>query len=185
MGRHPMSELISHLRRNDSEKWNDVFLWFGGNWYDLMTVYWVKFTYKYQISPFLKELMLPITENVAVTFTEPRFKRSPLMVAALIDDTDSILKLIKRGADVNRQDYIGRTALHYAAKNRSINACATLLDNDAHIDAASYSGYTPLMGAAYYGQKNMYQFLIKKGAAQTLINNDGKTASQLVRFRER
>merc|ERR1712098_340499 len=85
---------VSHLCRNDSTKWNDVFLWFAENRHKLN-----KSTNKV----FLKAVMLTIAENVDVTLTD-RHGISPLMLAAAFDDKDSIVVLIKRGANVNQQD---------------------------------------------------------------------------------
>jgi len=170
-------ELVSYLRRNDSAKWNEVFVWIAGNVYSL--IYKNK-----QNSVFLKELMSAIAENVTVTCTG-WYERSPLMVAAIFDDKDSILALIKREANVNQQDVDGETALHIAAYYGNINACATLLNKNANIDAADVAGWTPLMDAAHNGEKQMYKFLIDKGADETLPNFYGTTASQLARFQQR
>jgi len=169
-------KLVSNLRRNDSEKWNDVFLWFAGNWSELMN--------KPNNKTFLKALMLAIAENVDVKLTDP-LGWSPLMLAAMFDDKDSILALIKRGANVNQRNISRWTALHFAAVYGNIDACATLLDNNANIDAADHGGYTPLMDAANVGRKNNYKFLIKKGADQNHTDDFGRTASQLARFQQR
>jgi ankyrin repeat protein len=166
-------ELMSHLRQNDSVKWNGVFLWFAANCFKLKN----KSTNK----PFLKALMFAIAENVAVTFTD-RKGLSPLMLAAAFDDKDSILALIKRDANVNQQDNYGWTSLHIAAAYGNIDACADLLDKDADIDLVDNFGWTPLITAAFDGNKNMYKFLIKKGADETLTTDSGATAAQLTRF---
>jgi len=169
-------KLVSHLRRNDSAKWNDVFVWFVDNSYELK--------HKSTNKVFLKALMFAIAENIAVKFTN-RYGHFPLMLTTAFDDKDSILALIKRHTNVNQQDNFGRTALHFAAHYGNIDACATLLDKDADIDAVDHDGYTPLMFAAINGEKNMYEFLIAKGAYQTLTNNNGRTASQLAGFQLR
>lgn len=174
-------ELVSYLRRNNSAKWNDVFLWFNENRHELIDK---QSTNKL----FLKTLVLAIAENVAVKFMcrkwNDEYAYSPLMLAAVFDDKDSILALIKRGANVN-QYHIGRKALHIAALYGNIDACATLLDNDADIDAVTSSEWTSLMYAAWCGKKNVYEFLKEKGADQTRTNNFGRTASQIADFQQR
>jgi len=168
--------LVSHLRKNDSSKWSDVFVWFVENKFELVN--------ESNNKVFLKALMLAVAENVDVTFTAA-YGYSPLMLAAMFDDKDSILTLIKRGANVNQQSNSGRTALHIAALYGNIDACATLLDNNANIDAVTRYGETPLMETRFLGKKNMYEFLIEKGADQTRTNNGGKIASQLTRFQSK
>jgi ankyrin repeat protein len=156
------------LGRNDSEKWNDLFLWMDEN-------------HGPQIKPLLKRAMRETAENVDVTITDPVRGGSPLMLAVEIDDTNAILTLIKRGTDVNQQNtHVRWSALHFAARNGSIKACSILLENGANIDAVSHSRRTPLMQAAYSREKNVYDFLIQKGADQTLTEADGRTASQIL-----
>lgn len=187
-------ELVSLLHGNYFPNWNYVFLWLVDNRFALPENYQnpqnvlllVENLYYLPENPqnvlFLKKLMLTIAENVAVKFTDG-YEYSPLMLAAALDDNISILTLIKRGADVHQQNhYFKLTALHYAAIYGHINACAALLDNGANIDAATRIGYTPLMDAAYNGMKNVFTFLIAKGADKTLLNNAGETALQLARF---
>lgn len=51
--------------------------------------------------------------------TQDKEKRTPL-IHTIIDNKLEMTKiLIQKGADVNLQDYIGYTALHYAAQNHS------------------------------------------------------------------
>merc|ERR1712098_969987 len=168
--------LVSHLCRNDSAKWNNVFLWFVENRFELIDN---KSTNKV----FLKALMLAIAKNVDVTLTD-WYGNFPLMLAVTFDDKDSILTLIKRDANVN-QDKYGWTTVHEAAYHGNIDACATLLENDANIDAANHTGWTPLMTAAINGKRNVYKFLITKGADEIRTNNFGETAAQLANFQQR
>ena len=162
------------MRRNDSTKWNDVFLWFAENPSDLSEN-------KSQNDAFLKKLTLAMAEDILVTFTSRSGDSTP-MLAAAIDGTDSILTLIKRGADVNRPNNYGRTALYFAAFYGNVNACDTLLDNKANINTADNEGCTPLMVASWKRKRNVCEFLIKKGADKTLTNHGGETASQLASF---
>merc|ERR1712098_302646 len=141
--------------------------------------------YKSENNALLKQMMLALAENVNVT-TPHRCRAlrasSPLMVAALMDDVDSILTLIKRGADVHHQNYHGWTALHFAAYNGCLNACKALLENKANIDATKEDGETPLMVAARTNNINVFQFLFKNGADDTITNSGGKSASQFLFF---
>jgi len=167
-------ELVSHLRRNDAAKWNDVFVWLSNNRSNLIGN-------KCQNASFVKELMLTIAKNIDVAFGAMQ-TRSPLRVAAEFDDTDSILTLLERGANVHQN------VLHFAVANNlskrgNINACATLLENNANIDAVGPFGWTPLMFAARHGNKKAFEFLVERGADKNRIDNNGRTASQIARMR--
>lgn len=52
---------------------------------------------------------------------------TPLMIATRLNDIDSIRELLKQGADIDKVDYIGRTAFQYALKYRSNQALQVLL----------------------------------------------------------
>merc|ERR1712098_120728 len=113
---------------------------------------------------------------------EAYFGYSPLNMAAVFDDADSILTLIERGADVYQTDYFGWTPLHVASSLGNIDACVALLDSSTNINVATSDGWTPLMRAA---NKNMFDFLIEKGANKNLTTHNGQTVYQLVRFKNR
>ncbi|KIH42226.1 ankyrin repeat protein, partial [Ancylostoma duodenale] len=55
-------------------------------------------------------------------------------------------------------------ALHIAAKKDDIRAATLLLQNEHNADVTSKSGFTPLHIAAHYGNENVAQLLIDKGA---------------------
>jgi hypothetical protein len=176
-------ELVSYLCRNDSAKWKDVFLWITENDDFLDKII-------SQNNPFLKKLMPAIAETVAVTFKSMRPSRfnqklTALHLAAEFDHTDSILTLIKRGAEVNQPDDSGWRALHRPARYRNVSACAALLKNNAKIDATAFGAWTPLMIAASFGKKNAFEFLIENGADETLTDIYNKTAWQRAEFEER
>lgn len=98
---------------------------------------------------------------------------TPLMMATLKGHTDFALKLIERGADVNKP---GWTPLHYAATSGQLLLLQVLLDKHAYIDAESPNGSTPLMMAAMYGTPAAVKLLLEAGADARLKNKIGLTA---------
>ena len=98
---------------------------------------------------------------------------SPLMLASLKGLLPVVVKLIERGADVNKP---GWAPLHYAATKGHLDVMNVLLENHAYIDAASPNGTTPLMMAAMYGTPSAVKLLLEAGADPALKNVQGLTA---------
>ena len=92
---------------------------------------------------------------------------SPLMLAALQGLTELCLKLIAKGADVNKP---GWAPLHYAATHGHLDVMNLLLEHHAYIDAESPNGTTPLMMAASYGTPAAVKLLLDAGADPLLKN---------------
>ena len=110
---------------------------------------------------------------------------TPLMLAAIKGNLELVKKLVKRGADINRE---GWTPLHYAASaglEHSVDIASYLLEHSAYIDAASPNGSTPLMLAAQYSSEAMVKLLIAEGADVSLRNQQGLTAVDFARKSER
>ena len=103
---------------------------------------------------------------------------SPLMLAAIKGQLETVAALIKRDADVNKT---GWTPLHYAASKGHLTVMSLLLENHAYIDAESPNGTTPLMMAAQYGTGPAVQLLLDAGADPLLKNQQGLTAIDFAR----
>ena len=58
--------------------------------------------------------------------------------------TDTIIKLLRQGADPNIADSAGYTPLHYAVMKGNLAVVNVLLQKGANRDAISISGSTPL-----------------------------------------
>ena len=74
-------------------------------------------------------------------------RRPPLHHAALWESDQAALALIEGGADVNRvygEVHHGETPLHRAAQTGSAAVAKVLLSRGANLDAADYTGDTPL-----------------------------------------
>ena len=86
---------------------------------------------------------------------------SALMLAALRGQESLVVKLVSRGAMVNKT---GWTPLHYAATGGQMRVLAFLIGSGADVNAESPNGTTPLMMAAMYGNAATVKLLLESGA---------------------
>ena len=86
---------------------------------------------------------------------------SPLMLAALRGQDALVVKLVSKGAAVNKS---GWTPLHYAATGGHVRIAAFLIGAHADVNAESPNGTTPLMMAAMYSSSDMVKLLLESGA---------------------
>jgi len=75
-----------------------------------------------------------------------------------------VKKAVSEGADVNKSDAGGRSALLEAAWNGSNDIVKYLLEQGANPNTADKSGFTPIMRAAEEGYHLVVNTLIQKGA---------------------
>lgn len=114
-----------------------------------------------------------------------RQNETPLMMACIKGHLDLVRRLIKMGADVNRE---GWTPLHYAASAdtpQTLDIVKLLLEESAYIDAASPNGSTPLMIAAQYSSEAVVKLLLQEGADIMLRNQRNMTAADFARLADR
>ena len=86
---------------------------------------------------------------------------SPLMLAALRGQDALVVKLVSKGAAVNKS---GWTPLHYAATGGHVRIAACLFGAHEDENAESPNGTTPLMMAAMYSSSDMVKLLLESGA---------------------
>ena len=98
---------------------------------------------------------------------------SPLMLAALRGQVALVVKLVSRGAAVNKT---GWTPLHYAATGGHVRVMAFLIGAHADVNAESPNGTTPLMMAAMYGNSASVKLLLESGAEAYPRNDQGLSA---------
>jgi len=92
-------------------------------------------------------------------------KVTPLQSAAAAREVAIARLLIEHGANVNaKQPESGFTPLHEAAANGDLDFATLLIDNGAEINAEMNDGKTPLGFAVERKQKEMVDFLRKRGA---------------------
>lgn len=85
--------------------------------------------------------------------------------------------LIRGGADINRINKGGWTALTYACYVGHDNIVNMLLDDaNADVNAQGLDGTTPLMWAAACGNESVTYFLLQKGCDLEIRDTAGRTA---------
>lgn len=102
-------------------------------------------------------------------------KSGPLHAAACSGALDVLDLLVKRGADPQKRNYLGRIALHYAVVFGKDEAARYLLKAGSPVDSRDDQGQTPLYTAAKYGRRNMIALLLKDGALVDARDNRLRT----------
>ncbi|PYH39753.1 ankyrin repeat protein [Aspergillus neoniger CBS 115656] len=88
-----------------------------------------------------------------------------------------VRQLVAKGADVNRQDVDGKTALIYGCSySRSTDCIRSLLELSAQLDIQDDWGRTALMCAAQSCYDEMVSILLESGADWKVRDNEGRTA---------
>lgn len=95
-------------------------------------------------------------------------------------DAAAVRTLLKDGADVNAAQGDGMTALHWAARQGSIDTVRMLLFAGGNVRATTrLGGYTPLLLASQTGHAPVIEALIKAGADAKSATAQGATALML------
>ncbi|HEY5999822.1 MAG TPA: ankyrin repeat domain-containing protein [bacterium] len=103
-------------------------------------------------------------------------RRTPLMVAASEGNKKIVELLADNGADMNLQDRLGYTALHWAAYYNCGAVAEALAKRGASLNIEERKGFTPLILAAYYGHLGVVKALVEGGARTDIEDKRGQTA---------
>ena len=102
---------------------------------------------------------------------------TPLMCAVNVDNTETVLLLLKNHAEVNAADEKQQTCLHLAAlKDKSGAVTQLLLRRNADTELMDAIGLTPLLVAAFNGNDVVTRRLLQHGAKQQGSDPNGFTA---------
>ncbi|XP_048247528.1 uncharacterized protein LOC124148073 [Haliotis rufescens] len=104
--------------------------------------------------------------------------RTPIMVAAVFGRNSVFDFLESEGADLSLVDTVGNSLLHLACQEGNMTVVQHLL-SDANINQRGMNGWTPIMGAAAKGHKNVFDFLESKGADLLLADTTGNSLLHL------
>ncbi len=99
--------------------------------------------------------------------------RSLLHAAALNDQTEACVHLVRCGVDMESRDNRGDTPLICACLNGQMAAATVLMNLGSDINAKGYQNNTPLHCAAFLGDRNLCSMLLTQGADWQALNNAG------------
>lgn len=111
----------------------------------------------------------------------------PIVIAAYKGYNQIVKLLLEAGADVRAVDPgMKATALHAAAYAGRTEAASLLIDYDIDIDKQGpYNGYTALHDAIWQDNTDVVKLLLDAGANLHLLSNDGKSALDFAKSRNR
>ena len=120
----------------------------------------------------MKHLLLT---TIAVVLLVGTALAGPIHDAILDQDIDEVQRQLNAGVDVNEENAIGYTPLHYAAAGGHIDIVELLIEHGANINAtdSSNKGATPLDYAHWKGQMEVVEVL-KTHNAQRTYGEGGK-----------
>ncbi|NXF86961.1 MYPT1 phosphatase, partial [Eubucco bourcierii] len=97
------------------------------------------------------------------------------LAACSSGDTEEVLRLLERGADINYANVDGLTALHQACIDDNVDMVKFLVENGANINQPDNEGWIPLHAAASCGYLDIAEYLISQGAHVGAVNSEGDT----------
>lgn len=108
-------------------------------------------------------------------------KVSALVWASFLGKTHLMHWLLEMGSDVNHQDRIGYTSLHYCAQEKRIEAAEILPQHGANPNLRDQHGNTPLWTALFNakGKFEMVKLLLRQGVDSQTKNKHGKSPNDL------
>jgi ankyrin repeat protein len=99
-----------------------------------------------------------------------------LLEAAKYNKEETIIKLIKRGADVNTRDKFGCTPIFLAAVHGHLHVLRTLIQQGGDVNISEMQlDMTPVYVAASTGHLDVVRALAKHGADVNMASNEGFT----------
>jgi ankyrin repeat protein len=129
-----------------------------------------------------EKTLLEETVNVMTTLIECGLdvnaqcgcKTTALHLASELDDEAIVKFLLRRGANVNLTDHVGRNALHFALKNSEVNMTIVqlLINEDIDTKATDYTGKTPLHLCCRQGHSDALKMLLDRNLDVKVVTKE-------------
>ncbi|KAJ8965311.1 hypothetical protein NQ317_012840 [Molorchus minor] len=129
-----------------------------------------------------KNTFICCNKTYHINFVDELFSKTntkgetPLHIACKKRNCETVVQLVKNGADINIKDYAGWAPLHEAVQSGSIDIVEILLQHGALIDIAGPDYETPLHKAASLENEQLVKLFIKHGANKEMIDYFGRKA---------
>ncbi|XP_068611564.1 protein phosphatase 1 regulatory subunit 12A [Brachionichthys hirsutus] len=108
--------------------------------------------------------------------TKVKFDDGAVFLAACSSgDTEEVLRMLDRDADINYANVDGLTALHQACIDDNVDMVTFLVEHGAGINQPDNEGWIPLHAAASCGYLDIAEYLISQGANVGVVNSEGET----------
>ncbi|XP_046560779.1 putative ankyrin repeat protein RF_0381 [Haliotis rubra] len=112
------------------------------------------------------------SQNIIDIDSRGRNGTTPLMSAALFGKKEVFRFLMKKGADISKEDDDGENILHASCQGGNVDIVKHVLTRKVlYTNSTDNNGITPLMLAAGYGNQVVFHFLIER-RANTLARDD-------------
>ena len=98
-----------------------------------------------------------------------RIMSTPLHFACMQDNLRGVRSILKRCPNVNMTDYLGNTALHYAAERANLQILRLLYEADSDIMKKNNEGLSPLQIAIHQDNQDVKLFFL--GLDKFKVNN--------------
>lgn len=108
------------------------------------------------------ELALALKADPDINFVD-EYGFTPLIQAAIMNDTDKGEILLEYGADANLRDLTGGSALHWTSENNNLAFTRLLLENNADPNAYTLGGEPVLVKPLIRRQPNLRKILTRAG----------------------
>lgn len=120
--------------------------------------------------------------NIADIATQARRRQEKLWAASRSGNFNGVVDAVADGAEVDRPNLRGQTALMFVAATQSkegLEVMKFLLDAASNIEAKDENGWTPLLHCSRNGRLENVKFLLDHGASVKVKATDGKTVLML------
>ncbi|XP_059138762.1 ankyrin-3-like [Physella acuta] len=117
-----------------------------------------------------------LLQNEANVNVEDKAGNTPLMVASKRLDKKEVMRaLLQAGADTNKRNNNGDSALHFATNGESIESAKVLLEFKADINLKNNTGQTPLFSLLPRSYMQMIEFMLENKANVNDADTQGDT----------